>query len=123
MKKLLFIASIVLLSFNINAQKMSPTFLEGEWTSNGEATEITFKKVDRNKLSILEFSSFSGIELKVLRHSIKKNKLYIDSLFELNNFKAITRFIIIDQDTMLADIVSDYPGQVIYKRILNYKTN
>jgi hypothetical protein len=41
MKKLL----VLLLSlgfFSVNAQRMSQTFLEGEWTSNGEATEIIF---------------------------------------------------------------------------------
>jgi hypothetical protein len=122
MKKLLVLL-VCLGFFSVNAQKMSPTFLEGDWTSSGEATELSFEKTDGDKLLILEISSTSGIPLKVLRHRIKKNNLYIESLFEPNNFLSISRFIIIDQDTMVADIVSDVPGQVIYKRILNYKTN
>jgi hypothetical protein len=122
MKKLL----VLLLSlgfFSVNAQKMSSTFLEGEWTSNGEATEIIFEKEKGNELLISEFSSTSGIQLRVLKHRIKKNNLYLETLFEPNNFLSITKFIIIDQDTMVADIISDVPGQVIYKRILNDKTN
>lgn len=122
MKKLLVLL-VCLGFFSVNAQKMSPTFLEGDWTSSGEATELTFEKTDGDKLLISEISSTSGIPLKVLRHRIKKNNLYIESLFEPNNFLSISRFIIIDQDTMVADIISDVPGQVIYKRILNYKTN
>ena len=106
-----------------SAQKMSPDFLKGNWTSNGEATELVFEKTDRNELLISEISSTSGIPLKVLNHRIKKNKLYIESLFEPNNFFSISRFIIIDQDTMVADIISDVPGQVIYKRVLNNITN
>jgi len=122
MKKLLVLL-LCLGFFSVSAQKMSPNFLEGEWTSNGEATEITFKKTVGNKLEIFEVSSTSGLQLKVLRHRIKKNGLYIEALFEPNNFLSITKFIIIDQDTMVADVVSDFPGQVIYKRILNNKTN
>jgi len=122
MKKLLVLL-LCLGVFNSNAQEITSKFLEGEWTSNGESTEITFKITDENKLIISEFSSMSGRELKILRHKIKKNSLYIESLFEPNNFLSITKFILIDQDTMVADIVSDYPGQVIYKRVLNNKTN
>jgi len=122
MKKLLVLL-VCLGFFSVNAQKMSPAFLEGDWTSSGEATELTFEKTNGDKLLISEISSTSGIPLKVLRHRIKKNNLYIESLFEPNNFLSISRFIIIDQDTMVADIISDVPGQVIYKRILNYKTN
>jgi hypothetical protein len=102
---------------------MTPSFLEGKWTSNGMATEVTFKKTKNNELVIVEHCSTSGIPLKILRHRIKKNNLYIESLFEPNNFLSISRFIIIDQDTMVADVVSDYPGQIIYKRILNNKPN
>jgi len=102
---------------------MTSGFLEGVWTSRGESTEITFKKTDKNKLVISEFSSISGTELTVLRYKIKKDNLYIESLFEPNNFQSILKFIIIDENTMVADVISDYPGQVIYKRILNDKTN
>lgn len=121
--KNLLVLLVCLLSFYSNAQKMTPEFLEGKWTSNSEATEMIFKRTKDNKLLISEYSSISGRELKILRHQIKKNGLYIESLFEPNNFLSITKLIIIDQDTMVADIVSDYPGQVIYKRILNNKPN
>lgn len=122
MKNVLILLSC-LVFFNVSAQRMTLKFLEGKWTSGGESTEITFKKTDGNKLVISEFSPASNTELKVLRYKIKKDNLYIESLFEPNNFQSILKFIIIDENTMVADVVSDYPGQVIYKRILNYKTN
>jgi len=118
MKKLLVLL-LCLVFFNGNAQRMTLKFLEGDWTSNGEATEINFRSTDENKLVISEVSSTSGIKLKVLRHKIKKNALYIETLFEPMNFESITKFIIIDQYTMVADVVSAYPRQVIYKRITN----
>ena len=104
-----------------NAQKMSIKYLEGQWTSNGEATDILIEKADRNKLTITETSSYSGDDVKVLQYKIKKNCLYIETIFEPNGFKAITKYIIIDANTMVADIVSDQPGQVIYKRLINHK--
>jgi hypothetical protein len=102
-----------------NAQKMTLKYLEGQWTSNGEATEITFEKVDRKKLVISEISSTSGKELKVIQYKIKKNCLYLETIFEPNSYESITKFIIVDDNTMVADIVSDDPGQVIYKRIFD----
>ena len=80
-----------------NAQKMTLKYLEGQWTSNGEATEITFEKVDRKKLVISEISSTSGKELKVIQYKIKKNCLYIETIFEPNSYESITKFIIVDE--------------------------
>jgi hypothetical protein len=38
---------------------------------------------------------------------------------EFNNWKSISMYTIIDENTMVADIVSDAPGYIIYKRIIN----
>ena len=118
MKKVLIIL-VGLFFLSGNAQKMTLNYLEGQWTSNGESTDITIKKVDRNKLVISEISSSSGQELKVIQYKIKKNCLYIETIFEPNSYESITKFIIIDDNTMVADVVSDNPGQVIYKRVLD----
>lgn len=120
MKKV-FVLLLGLVFLSGNAQKMSIKYLEGQWTSNGEATDILIEKADRNKLTITETSSYSGDDVKVLQYKIKKNCLYIETVFEPNGFKAITKYIIINENTMVADIVSDQPGQVIYKRLINPK--
>ena len=87
-----------------NAQKMTLNYLEGQWTSNGECTDITIKKGDRDKLVISEISSNTGEELKVIQYKIKKNCLYIETIFEPNNYESIAKFIIIDDNTMVAVI-------------------
>jgi hypothetical protein len=122
MKKVLVLL-LGLVFFNANAQKMSPAYLEGQWTSNGEGTDITISGTNRNKLVITEVSSYSGREVKVMRYYMDKKNLYVETLFEPKNFVAISKFIIIDNNTMVADVASDVSGQIIYKRVLNNKTN
>ena len=121
MKKVLVLL-LGLVFFNTSAQQMSPAYLKGQWTSNGEGTEITIEGANKNKLIITEVSSYSGREVKVLRYYMDKKNLYIETLFEPKNFKAIAKFIIIDNNTMVADVISDAPGQVIYKRLTTNKT-
>lgn len=123
MKKVLLIIAILTFSLSVQAQKMTASFLEGQWTSNGVGTEITIKVTNKKKLSITVVSSYSGENVKVVSYLMHKNNLYMETLFEPNNFGAITKYFIIDKDTMVADVVSGYPGQVIYKRVLNNKTN
>jgi hypothetical protein len=115
----LFIITALALSLFSNAQKMSKEFLKGEWTSNGEATEVLFSFTDKKEFNIQEISSTSGRPLDVMSYQITKGCLYVKTYFEPNNFEAITKFIIIDNDTMAADIVSEHSGQVIYKRVKN----
>jgi hypothetical protein len=40
-------------------------------------------------------------------------------IYEPNNWDSIAKFIMVDNNTMVADYVSDAPGQMIYKRKLN----
>lgn len=122
MKKVLVLL-LGLVFFNTSAQKMSPAYLEGQWTSNGEGSEITISGANKHKLIITSVSSYSGKEIKVVRYYMDKKNLYLETLFEPNNFGAVVKFIIVDGNTMVADIVSKFPGQTIYKRVLNNKTN
>lgn len=62
-----------------------------------------------------------GDSLKVVRYYMDKKNLYVETLFEQNNNEAVAKYIIIDENTMVADVVSDQPGQVIYKRLINPK--
>jgi len=115
----LFIITALALSLFSNAQKMSKEFLKGEWTSNGEATEVLFSFTDKKEFLIQEVSSTSGRPLDVISYQITKGALYVKAYFEPNDFESITKFTIVDNDTMVANIVSEHPGQVIYKRIKN----
>jgi hypothetical protein len=115
MKKNLLLL-FLLVSQLILAQKMTTDYLDGNWTSNGESTEITFKKIGKKALEITEFNN-SGETLIILGYQISKNKLCVEA--EINNWKSISMYTIIDENTMVADIVSDAPGYIIYKRIIN----
>lgn len=116
----LFIITALALSLFSNAQKMSKEFLKGEWTSNGEATEVLFSFTDKKEFLIQEVSSTTGRPLDVISYQITKNTLYVRAYFEPNDFESITKFVILDENTMAANIISESPGQVIYKRV---KTN
>ena len=123
MKKVFLIIAFTLFSLNISAQKMSSAYLEGQWTSNGKGTEIVISGTNKHKLIITSVSSYSGENIKVTGYYMDKKNLYLETLFEPNNFEAVVKFIIVDNDTMVADVVSKFPGQTIYKRVLNNKTN
>ena len=118
MKRLVLLLALFLGLF-ATAQKMTPKFLEGQWTSNGKNTELSFAITKNNKLLIKEVSCSTKIPLMVLAYQISKNSLYTETIYEPNNWKAISKYIIIDENTMVADVVSDAPDQVIYKRIIN----
>jgi len=108
---------LLLLSTSITySQKMSKKFLEGTWTS--ETVEISFSKIDNKDLNVTVFSYLTEDYLSVLDFKFKKNEFYLKTLNEKNDWVAIAKFIIIDEDTMVADYVCDSPGQVIYKRLL-----
>jgi hypothetical protein len=113
----LFIITALALSLFSNAQKMSKEFLKGEWTSNEQATEILFSFTDKKEFIIQAVSSTSGIPLDVISYQIVDNNIYIKTVFKKNNFESISKFVIVNEDTMVADIVSNHPGQVIYKRV------
>jgi hypothetical protein len=121
MKKLFLTIALVLTSILMNAQtqKMSNEFLRGQWTSNGQATEIWFNISDNNKLTIIEVSSYTGEPLTVIEHKIIGNAFYIKTVFEKLNFESTSTFTIINENTMALDVNSDYPGVVIYKRVIN----
>jgi hypothetical protein len=100
----------------IYSQKMSKKFLEGTWTS--ETVEINFSILDNKNLHVNVFSYLAEDYLSVLDFQFKKNEFYLKTLNEENDWMAIAKFIIIDENTMVADYVCDSPGQLIYKRLL-----
>jgi hypothetical protein len=123
MKKLFLTTVLLLVSLFSSAQQMSKEYLKGQWTSNGEATELWINIDSAGEMLITDISSYTGDPLKVTGVELYKNEFYIKSVFEQNDFTAVTKFIVIDQDTMLADIASAVPGTVTYKRVLKPNNN
>jgi hypothetical protein len=119
MKKLFLTIALVLTSILMNGQtqKMSNEFLKGQWTSNGKGTEIWFNVSDKNELTIIEVSSYTGDPLTILEYKIVGNEFYLKTVFEELNFESTSKFSIINQNTMALDVISDYPGVLLYKRV------
>ena len=119
MKKVICI--IVFLVFNsyVQAQKLTKDFLVGTWTS--ETDQIDFSIVNKNELNVVSFSYLTKNYFKILGYQFDKNNFYLNTLHEPNDWEALGKFIVVDQDTMVADYVSDAPGKVIYKRLINKK--
>jgi len=114
MKKLSVILVFLLFQLSV-AQKITKKFLIGEWTSDN--TRLIFYFDEKMKFNILEYSTSTKLELKVIAYQFDKNDFYLESFYEPNNWKSIAKFVYKDEDTLIADVVSDAPDIVTYKRV------
>jgi len=117
MKKVICVIVFLAFNFYAQAQKLTKDFLVGTWVS--ETVQIDFSIINKNQLNVASFSYLTGNYFKILGYQFDKNNFYLDTLHEPNNWEAVSKFIVVDQDTMVADYVSDAPGTVIYKRLIN----
>lgn len=116
MKRLVLLLALFLCFF-ANAQKITKEFLSGEWES--ETVILNFEVKNKKDLYIAGFSILTGNDFKIIGYQFRKNNFYLKMLHEQNNWDSVAKFIIIDENTMVADYVSNAPGQMIYKRKLN----
>ena len=116
MRKILLLL-LCLAFFGANAKKITKKFLVGKWAS--ESTEIVFSIENKKDFKIVSFSTLTGNNLKVTDYQFDKGNFYLETLHESNNWEAIAKFIMIDDNTLLADYVCNSPGQVIYRRVVN----
>ncbi len=116
MKKLFTIA-LLFIVLTFNAQTTTKESFIGQWTSSGEATEIIVRKKDNGKIEVLDYSSYSGEQLKVLSININDNRLKIETVFEKTNWNTTSEFTFINENTLVCKISGDAEGLVIYKRL------
>ena len=116
MKKVILLV-LCLAFFGANAQKITKKFLVGKWVS--ESTEIVFSIENKKDFKVVSFSILTGNNFKVIGYQFNKGNFYLETLHGKNNWEAIAKFIMIDENTLVADYVSNSPGQVIYKRVLD----
>jgi hypothetical protein len=115
MKKIMLLV-LCLAFFEANAQKITKEFLIGKWISDSDKIEFSIE--NKKEFKIVTFSTLTGNYFKVKGYQFNKGFFYLNTIHESNNWESIGKFIFIDEDTMVADYVSDAPGQVIYKRVL-----
>lgn len=117
MKRLVLLFVFLLGCLQAEAQKLTPKFLEGTWET--EFHIVKFEGETKKDFNIKVVTKETGEEIKVLRYVFNKNNLYLETYYEPTNFKAVGKIILIDENTMVEDVVSEYSGLLIYKRITN----
>lgn len=114
MKRLLLLFIFALGCLQIEAQKLTPKFLEGTWETKFHIIE--FKGKNTKDFSINITLKKTGRKIYVLSYQFKEKALYTKTYYETTGFESIGKLIIIDENTLVEDVVSKYPGTLIYKR-------
>jgi hypothetical protein len=117
MKKVICIIVFLAFNFYAQAQKLTKDFLVGTWESSSD--RIEFSIVNKKEFKIVSYSYLTNNYFKILGYQFSKGNFYLDTLHEPNNWEATGKFFIIDDNTIVADYVSNAPGQTIYKRVTN----
>lgn len=121
MKKLILITAFLTFALSVQSQKITKKFLVGKWESKNN--NIEFSIVNGKDFNIVAYSYLTGNYFKILGYQFNKGSFYLRTLHEPTNWESIGKFFIIDENTIVVDYVSAAPGQIIYKRVLNNKTN
>lgn len=116
MKRLVLLLALFIFSFT-NAQKITKEFLAGEWEA--ETVILNFEVKNKKDLYIGAYSKLGENYFDIVGYQFDKNSFYLETFYAPNKWKSIAKFIMVDKNTMVADYVSDAPGQIIYKRKLN----
>lgn len=114
MRNLLLAIVAILASAQVNAQKLTPKFLEGVWET--EFHTVEFKGKNKKDFSIKISIKETGEQVDVISYQFHRNNIYIKTYYSPNNWEAIGKIIVIDEDTMVEDVVSESSGLLTYKR-------
>jgi hypothetical protein len=116
MKKLVLLLALFF-SFTVSAQQMNKEFLEGTWETKYHFVE--FKSVSKNNLKITVLLKETNTLIDVTGYQFNKNNLYMETYYQPNDWAAIGKLVIVDENTMAESVISDAPNILIYKRKLN----
>ncbi len=117
----LFIITALALSLFSNAQKMSKEFLKGNWET--EFHNIEFKILNKKEIKITIILKDSKEEVEVTKYRIDGDALYFETYYAKNNWKSTNKLIIMDNNSMVADVFSDSRDMLIYERKYLNKNN
>ena len=117
MKKVFLIVAFLAFAFSVQSQKITKEFLVGKWVSTD--SEIEFSIGKKKELNIVSYSYMSGNYFKIIGYQFNRGNFYLKTLHEANNWEAIGKYFLIDENTMVANYVSKAPGQTVYKRVTN----
>jgi hypothetical protein len=110
----LFIITALALSLFSNAQKITPKFLEGTWET--EFHNVEFKTLNKKEIKIIITLKDSKEEVEVVRYRIYDDALYFETYYAKNDWKSTNKIVIMNNNTMVADVFSDSRDILIYER-------
>lgn len=114
MKNLFLVIVVFFASTQVNAQKLTPKFLEGSWET--EFHNVEFKVVNKKEIKITITIKDSKENVEVVKYKIHDNALYFETYYAKSNWRSRNKMIIIDNNTMVADVFSDSRDILIYNR-------
>jgi hypothetical protein len=118
MKKVFLITVFVLLSFNAKAQEKFVTEdLIGYWEPNKHATQLVIWKDVNNNFQMVEFSTISGIQLRLLSMKLKEDALVVKTVFDEKKWVTECTYVFIDKNTLQCTVKGNINDTVIYTKI------
>ena len=117
MKNLLLIIALFFAVSFANAQKLTPKFLKGTWENKFHVVE--FKGDTEKDFAIKITTKDTEEQLEVTGWVFDSGNLYVRTYYSPSNWEAIGKMIMVDENSMVEDVYSDYPAILIYKRKLN----
>lgn len=114
MKRLVLLFLFHLVCLQVEAQKLNPKFLEGTWETEFHIVE--FKGETKKDFAIDIILKETGEKIEVVKYEFNGKALYTKTYYEPTGFESIGKLIVVDENTLVEDVVSEYPGVLIYKR-------
>ena len=118
MKKVFLIIGIALFSLSVSAQqKINTDDLIGYWKADQESAQLFFWKDINGKLQSQEISGTSGEPIDLITLQIKKNYVFIRTVFVPNNWVTENTYTFINKTTLKCIVTGDGNGTLIYTKI------
>lgn len=114
MKKMLLLLIFTLISSKISAQELTPSFLEGVWET--EFHEVEFSGLNKDTFGVCITIIETREDVDVIDWYFEDNNLYMNTHYTANDWWSSSKMVILDENTVVADVQSDYPGILIYRR-------
>lgn len=117
MKKVLLFLALFFVCFISYGQKISKKFLEGTWET--EFHIVNFKSISNNEFKITITIKENNKRIDVVNYKFHDDALYIETYYVENDWKAIGKIIVMDNNTLVENVVSPSSNLLIYKRKTN----
>lgn len=114
MKRLVLLLALFFVCLSSNAQKITKEFLEGKWETEFHLVE--FKTINKKEFKITILIKENNKQIDVISYKFHGDALYIETYYKENDWKAIGKMIVMDENTLVENVVSPASDLLIYKR-------